>query len=167
MRVISEGIVDGVIQDPYGKRGTQFSAHGVPACSLPFEILDPPAGTRSYAFVLEDKDAVPVTRGFSWIHWTGCNLTEPRVEADASRRSPAFVQGLNSWTSVQGGSLPPEACCCYGGMGPPDRPHVYELHVYALDTRLDLAAGFWMNELYRAMEGHVLDSATLRGIYSS
>ena len=111
MRVISEGIVDGVIQDSYGKRGTQFSAHGVPSRSLPFEILDPPAGARSYAFVLEDKDAVPVTRGFSWIHWTGCNLADTRVEEDASSRHPAFVQGLNSWTSVQGGSLPPEACC--------------------------------------------------------
>ena len=167
MRVISEGIVDGVIQDRFGKRGTQFSAHGVPSRSLPFEILDPPAGVRSYAFVLEDKDAVPVTRGFSWIHWTGCNLTAARVEEDASIQQPTFTQGLNSWTSIQGGCLPPEACCCYGGMGPPDRPHVYELHVYALDTALDLAEGFWMNELYRVMEGHILDSVTLRGIYEN
>lgn len=165
MRITSHAIVDGQIGDLYGKRGTQFSAYGVPTYSLPFEILDPPVGVQSYAFVLEDKDAVPVTRGFSWIHWIGCNLTETSVPENASAQRPAFVQGLNSWTSVQGGSLPLEDCCGYGGMGPPDSPHIYELHVYALDTVLDLTEGFWMNELYRAMDGHILDCATLKGTY--
>lgn len=167
MKVISSGIVDGIIQDPYGSRGSQFSKEGIATYSLPFEILEPPTGTKSFAIILEDKDAIPVTRGFSWIHWTACNIQRTNVEANASLNHPDFVQGLNSWPSIQGGSLAPELCCCYGGMSPPDRPHVYELHVFALDTLLPLQNGYWVNELWRVMDGHILSSYTLKGIYHS
>ena len=53
----------------------------------------------------------------------------------------------------------------YGGMAPPNSPHTYEIHVYALDTKLGLKTGFFLNELYKAMDGHVLDYATLKGTY--
>ena len=52
-------------------------------------------------------------------------------------------------------------------MAPPDRPHTYELHVYALDCRLPLKDGFFVDELYEAMEGHVLDKETVTGRYSN
>lgn len=167
MRVISSGIVNGEIQDQYGKRGTQFNEYGVPSCSLPFEVLDAPEGTRSFAIILEDKDAIPVTNGFPWIHWVACNIRRTRVSENESQGTPDFVQGLNSYTSLQGGSLPKEACCCYCGMGAPDCPHLYELHVFALDTVLPLCQGFWMNELWKAMKGHILDSDTLEGLYKN
>ena len=64
MKVTSTGILHGVISDEYGKRGTQFNAHGMPTYSLPLSIQDAPAGTVSYAIVLEDKDAYPVSGGF-------------------------------------------------------------------------------------------------------
>ena len=48
---------------------------------------------------------------------------------------------------------------------PPDCPHQYELRVYALDCLLPLEQGFLYGELYRAMEGHLLDSCALRGRY--
>ena len=167
MKVISSGISNGVILDPYGKRGTQISEQGVPTYSLPFEILDAPRNTKSFAIILEDKDAIPVTRGFSWIHWTACNIRQTSVEPDASQNNPKFIQGLNSWPSEHGGSLSFEASCCYGGMSPPDCPHIYELHVFALDTLLPLQNGYWVNELWRAMEGHVLSTYTLKGVYNS
>ena len=55
----------------------------------------------------------------------------------------------------------------YGGMTPPDKPHIYELHVYALDKLLDLRRGFLLNELYREMDGHILAEYTLKGIYEN
>ena len=55
----------------------------------------------------------------------------------------------------------------YGGMTPPDKPHIYELHVYALDKMLDLEKGFLLNELYQEMDGHILDQFTLKGIYEN
>ncbi len=50
---------------------------------------------------------------------------------------------------------------------PPDKPHIYELHVYALDKMLDLERGFLLNELYREMDGHILAQHTLKGIYEN
>jgi len=103
MKVTSTGILHGVISDEYGKRGTQFNAHGMPTYSLPLSIQDAPAGTVSYAIVLEDKDAYPVSGGFVWIHWTVANLTRTELEENESISATDFVQGANSWMSVQGG----------------------------------------------------------------
>ncbi|EQG24610.1 phosphatidylethanolamine-binding family protein [Clostridioides difficile DA00062] len=50
-------------------------------------------------------------------------------------------------------------------MAPPDKAHIYELHVFALDKLLDLKNGFYLNELYQEMEGHILEEAVLKGLY--
>ncbi len=84
-----------------------------------------------------------------------------------SQTADDFVQGRNSWTSIQGGEQSTELSCYYGGMTPPDKPHIYELHVYALDKMMDLEKGFLLNELYREMDGHILDQFTLKGIYEN
>ena len=39
---------------------------------------------------------------------------------------------------------------------PPDKTHVYTLVVYALDCKLGLSEGYYLNEFRRAIEGHVL-----------
>lgn len=165
MIVTSTGIVNGMIQDRFGGRGTQFNANGVPDCSLPLQIEHAPEGTRSFALVLEDKDAYPVTGGFVWIHWLAANITRRELRENESRTARDFVQGCNSWTSIQGGRQSKELSSFYGGMTPPDRAHTYELQVFALDTVLDLAAGFYLNELYHKMDGHILETYTLKGVY--
>lgn len=165
MRVVSEGIVNGVIADKYGKHGEHFNENGIPSCSLPFEILDAPENTRSFAIFLEDKDACPVSGGFSWVHWLAANITRSKIGENESRTATDFVQGVNSWISIQGGGQSRELSSFYGGMAPPNEPHVYELHVYALDAMLPLDNGFMLHELFRAMEGHILDQYTLKGAY--
>ena len=165
MKVISSGIVDGVIADKYGKHGQQCNENGIPSCSLPLEILEAPEGTRSFALFLEDKDACPVSGGFSWVHWVAANITRTSLEENASQTATDFVQGLNSWVSLQGGRQSPQLSARYGGMAPPNEPHIYELHVYALDTLLDLKDGFWFHEMFRQMEGHILAQATVKGVY--
>ena len=165
MKLSSTGISNGIIQDHYGKRGTQFDAFGRASCSLPFTIHEAPAGTVSFAFVLEDKDAIPVC-GYSWIHWTGANLKSCTVPENASQAAAEFIQGTTSWSGKIGGR-DRFAVSSYGGMSPPDKAHRYELHVFALDCELPLTEGFYANELWWAMEGHILDQATLSGIYNS
>ncbi len=66
---------------------------------------------------------------------------------------------------MQGGNQSKELSACYGGMAPPNEPHTYELHVYALDSLLDLENGFMFHEMFRKMEGHVLAQYTLKGVY--
>lgn len=166
MKIASSGVVDGVIQDKYGKRG-ECTDFGMPSLSLPLEMDEVPEGAESFAVFIEDKDAYPVSGGFSWVHWVAANFDSPVIEEDASRKREGIVQGPNSWMSAQGGCNPPELCSCYGGMAPPDKEHVYEINVYALDAKLDLEDGFFLNELFHAMEGHVLDHAVLKARYGA
>lgn len=167
MKVISHGIVNGIIEDRFGKHGEQHNENGVPSYSLPLEILEVPEGTKSFALFLEDKDACPISGGFSWIHWVAANITRTKLEENDSQANADFVQGLNSWVSIQGGQQHPELSACYGGMAPPNEPHTYELHVYALDSMLDLKDGFWFHEMFRQMEGHILEQSTIKGVYRS
>jgi Raf kinase inhibitor-like YbhB/YbcL family protein len=166
MTVTSAGIKNGAFELKYGKHGTQF-LKGMPTLSFPIEIHDAPGGTRSFALFFEDRDAIPVAR-FSWIHWVAANLTTPDLEENASANPKGrFVQGVNSYASrlLGSGALTDVEAARYGGMAPPDTAHIYELHIYALDTRLDLKDGFFANELFKAMKGHVLAEAELSGSY--
>lgn len=166
MKVTSKGIINGIIEDKYGKRG-HVSEDGIPTYSIPISIKDAPKNTKSYALVLEDKDAYPVSGGFVWIHWLAANIQRTEIEENESKTAKDFVQGANSWTSMQGGNKSVDTASYYGGMAPPNAPHIYEIHVYALDTILDLKRGFLLNELYRKMEGHILETYTLKGEYSN
>ncbi len=165
MVVTSTGIVNGVIEDKYGKHGNQFNENGMPTYSIPLTIENAPSNAQSFAIVLEDKDAFPVSGGFSWIHWTAANITKTEITENESQTTTDFVQGVNSWTSMQGGSQSKELSSFYGGMAPPDAPHIYEMHVYALDTLLDLENGFLYNDLYKKMDGHIIEQYTLKGSY--
>lgn len=167
MKVTSTGIVNGIIDPKYGKYGDTFNENGVPTYSLPFTIEGAPSGTVSYAVVLEDKDAYPVSGGFAWIHWMAANITRTDIKENESQTAADFVQGANSWTSMQGGQQSVALSSFYGGMAPPDAPHLYELHVYALDTKLEVANSFLLNELYKKMDGHILAEYTLKGTYNS
>ena len=167
MNVTSSGIKYGTIKPQYGKRGTQFNENHIPTFSLPFQVENAPKETVSLAIILEDKDAYPVTGGFVWIHWLAANITRFDIKDNESQTATDFIQGRNSWTSIQGGEQSVELSSYYGGMTPPDKPHTYELHVYALDKMLDIKQGFLLNELYHAMDGHILEQCTLKGIYEN
>ena len=131
----------------------------------PLKIEEAPERTVSFAVVLEDKDAYPVTGGFAWIHWLAANITRQELKENESQTAHDFIQGCNSWTSIQGNNQSKELSCFYGGMTPPNQAHTYELHVFALDCLLDLETGFYLNELYHKMERHILAQHTLKGIY--
>lgn len=165
MQVASSGIVNGVIADQYGQRGAQFGAGNMPSYSLPIKITNAPEGTVSYAIVIDDHDAIPVC-GFTWIHWVVANLERNELMDNESLTAKDFVQGANSWYGAIGG-LDPVAASAYGGMAPPDKPHLYTIRVFALDTKLPLEKGFFLNQLYSAMDGHILAEATLKGSYTN
>lgn len=152
MRVTSTGIKDGHWENKFGKFGREFMGD-VPAMSVPFAIHNPPENTKSFAVALIDDDAVAVT-GHPWIHWLVANLDYDNVDENESQEDNSFVQGKNSWGDNY-----------YGGMVPPNAPHRYDLHIYALDSKLPLNAGFTHENLKKAMEGHILDSYTLSAMY--
>lgn len=124
---------------------------------VPLEWSNLPEGTVELALVVDDPDAP----GKTWVHDVLYKIppdatAELMVIRGASVLSEArFFEGVNSWGEAGWG----------GPMPPPGKPHRYIFTLYALDAELDLVPGLAKEELLEAMEGHVLDTATLMGTY--
>lgn len=156
---------NGLLADKFGKYAPeQDRLEGFPVRSFPIEIEGVPQNAQSLAVEFIDFDAIPVG-GFCWIHWTACNVpaNTALIPEDASRTGAVpMVQGRNgNWSPMAHGSDNPLVHSRYCGPQPPDATHSYTLNVYALDCELDLSEGFYLNELRRAMKGHVLEKATV------
>ncbi len=164
--VSSQGIKDGVIADRYGIN-SQEVVQGVPQRSLPYEWAGVPEGTKSFALVFQDYDNVP-DEGFSWLHWLVADLPADRktLPENASREDKTLIQGINSWSVPYGpyAAIARDLTLHYGGPAP-ERKHEYETRLYALNSVLGMKTGFYYNELLRAMEGHILGEAVLKGYY--
>lgn len=157
---VSLPIVDGYLPDKYGKYAPdEYKYDNHPALSFPISITSLPAETVSIALVMVDDDAIPVS-GFTWIHWAAANIpaTLTEIPEDASRDdSFQMIQGKNSTAGGMFGATDPLQIQRYNGPQPPDKDHLYSLYVYALDTKLPLENGYWLNEFYHAIEGHILE----------
>jgi len=164
----SEGIVNGTIRDRFGINSDEVK-QGVPLRSLPLAWSDAPAGTRSCAIVMQDYDNVP-DEGFSWIHWLAADIPAETtcLEENASRTDNALIQGTNSWIIPYGpyAGIEKDLTLHYGGPAP-ERGHEYEIRIYALNTMLGMQNGFYYNELMKAMEGHILAEAVIKGYYGA
>ncbi|WP_421016559.1 YbhB/YbcL family Raf kinase inhibitor-like protein [Furfurilactobacillus cerevisiae] len=152
---------NGYIGDRYSRHAQPDEMYaGQPVISFPMTFTDLPAGTKTVAWKLLDDDAIPVS-GFTYIHWIGANLSAEHAELkeDASRREgEAFVQGNNSTAGGLIHQTDPAITRHYVGPTPPNGDHVYTVTGYALDTTLPLQNGYWLNEFYRAIKGHVLET---------
>lgn len=115
-----------------------------------------PAGTASLALVCDDPDAP----GGTWVHWVLYD-----IPADAA----GLPEGLPGDAELAAGGVQGEndfGRLGYGGPCPPaGAPHRYFFRLYALDTKLGLAAGASKQEVVDAMEGHVLAQGELMGTY--
>ena len=113
-----------------------------------------PAGTASYALVMDDPDAPAGT----WVHWLAWNVPRPELPENVAREArlaDGTCQGKNSWGRVG-----------YGGPCPPSGEHRYFFRVHALDRRLDLPASTDRDDLLATMRGHVLAEGELLGVYT-
>jgi len=125
--------------------------------SLPLSWHEVPAGTRSFALAIVDPH--PVAR--NWVHWLVINISSDinMIEAGASGKAmPAgAVELKNSFGEIgYGGPQPPE--------GTGDHPYVVTL--YALNvTHLDLPAKTSLAAFHQALEGKILATATITGMF--
>lgn len=164
LELTSSGIKDGVIEKKYGTYGKD-QYRGMPTLSIPFEWKNAPAGTKQFALVIEDFDAVEAV-GVIWLHWLTLIPGDAKaLPENASATDSKLIQGENSWWSLIGGSLPKEEVARYGGPVPPNKTHTYTITLYALDKGMDLKKGFYLNELYDAIDGHVLEKTVLKAKY--
>ena len=125
--------------------------------SPPLSWTGVPAEAKSIALIMDDPDA-PVG---TWIHWVLFNIppdTKSLVEniPRALSLPNGGVHGANSWGKKKVG---------YGGPCPPSGTHRYYFKVYALDTKLNLGSGATVDQIQKAMKGHVMAEGQLMGKY--
>jgi Raf kinase inhibitor-like YbhB/YbcL family protein len=117
---------------------------------------EPPAGTQSFALIMDDPDAPMGT----WVHWVVYNIpASTRELEEAMPTTPELSNGIMQAYSSAGTTG-------YHGPCPPFGTHRYFFKLYALDTMLSLSDKADKKELLAAMEGHILADAELMGTFS-
>ncbi|MFC3651238.1 YbhB/YbcL family Raf kinase inhibitor-like protein [Dyella humi] len=149
LHVSSSSFTDG------GKMPSKLTCDGE-NLSPQIQLPSPPAGTKSFAIVMDDPDA-PI----AFAHWLVYGIPADTRElaegaSTASRRLDHAVEGVNSFGRTG-----------YGGPCPPEgKPHHYVLRVYALDVMSALPTGASADQVNAAIQGHVLAEGRTTGLYA-
>lgn len=117
------------------------------------EIRNVPPGTRTFALAVNDPDSKAVG---GWVHWLVWNIDARTQYLSEDNLPDDAVQGKTT-----AGYAKYHGPCPSRG----DEPHHYHFTLYALDAPLELPAGADRDTLIKAMEGHILETATLTGLY--
>jgi Raf kinase inhibitor-like YbhB/YbcL family protein len=119
---------------------------------------DPPAGTQSFALIMDDPDAP----GGTWVHWVLYNikpdwrsLKEDLPVTGKNIDPNAVFFGTNSSGNIR-----------YDGPCPPSGTHRYYFKLYALDTQIGLLPGATKDKILKEMQGHILAQGELMGTFS-
>jgi Raf kinase inhibitor-like YbhB/YbcL family protein len=115
-----------------------------------------PAGTRSFALIVDDPDAPdPKAPKMTWVHWVAYDIShEAKALPEAGRLPDGAHDGINDWKRAG-----------WGGPRPPIGRHRYFFKLYALDVVLGDLHRPTKAALEQAMHGHVLAHAELMGTY--
>ncbi|MBI1985418.1 MAG: YbhB/YbcL family Raf kinase inhibitor-like protein [Rhodospirillales bacterium] len=127
--------------------------------SPPLAWSGAPAGTKSFALIVDDPDAPdPKAPRMTWVHWVLYNLPATAAALPEGVKPAALPagtgEGKNDWKRTG-----------YGGPCPPIGRHRYFHKLYALDAALADLGTPGKAELERAIKGHVLARAELVGTY--
>jgi Raf kinase inhibitor-like YbhB/YbcL family protein len=115
--------------------------------SPPLKFSELPVNAESLALIVDDPDAP----GGTWVHWVVFNI--PVVEEIKEDTIPG-KQGMNSFEKRD-----------YGGPCPPSGEHRYIFRAFALDKSLNAEDGAAKEEIEAMMAGHVIEKASLTGVY--
>lgn len=166
MKVYSNSInSDGYLDNSFGGNSTNESyfINGTNVRSFHIGWKDLPKNTKSLAIHFFDYDAIPVC-GFAFLHWSVANI-DPSIselkENASIELKDKLIQGKNSYSSKLLGDGNSKIEDLYIGCAPPNGDHIYDVVVYALDKKLDLKNGFYVNELMNKLRDGVIEKATL------
>ena len=114
-----------------------------------------PNEAESLALIMDDPDAMGAV-GKVWVHWVAWNIIASHADMDDIFSNSSNAQiGMTDFGEVR-----------YGGPAPPDKRHTYVFKLYALDCKLDLPNESTKADVEKAMEGHIIEQATLTGTYA-
>lgn len=118
-----------------------------------------PAGTQSFALIVDDPDAAPFHDGKTFYHWTIINIPASKnvIEEHALFSLP-ITQLANDYGvdhKRYDGPCPPK------GSG----PHHYRFTLYALDQDIPVGETHKVSDLERYAQNHNVGVAQLVGVY--
>ena len=114
------------------------------------KIEEASENTKSFALIMDDPDAPSGT----FVHWLMWNISSETAQILEGELPASVAQGTNSGGKVG-----------YMGPCPANGTHHYVFKLYALDNTLDLSPESKKAELESAMQGHIIESAQLVGLY--
>jgi hypothetical protein len=117
----------------------------------------PPAGTRSFALIVDDPDAPSGV----FTHHLLFGIDPARRELPAALAREGELQGIGRQGKNDFDKLGWSGPC-----PPPGKPHRYRFTLLALSAPIGLAAGATKQELEAASAGKVLARATLTATYA-
>lgn len=132
---------EGMIPSRFTCDGEDVSPH--------LEWSEVPAGTKSFALIVDDPDA-PVGL---WVHWLMCDIP-PKVKEIPQRSVPRGAR------HVQNDFGKPQ----YGGPCPPSGIHRYFFKLYALNVE-KLEGANDKKSFYKKVEANKIGEAVLMGKY--
>ena len=146
MKLTSTAFADG---KKLPKEFAKMGANRIP----PLKIEGVPGGAKSLAVIMHDPDA-PMAGGF--YHWTLWNIPPETTAIGEGAVPRGALEGKTSWGT-----------CDYNGPQPPFGNHRYIFYLYALDTAIDLPAGSKVKELKAAIKDHIIETASLTGMFAA
>lgn len=126
----------------------KYTCHGGDV-NPPLIFQNVPARTKSLALTVSDPDAPEGT----WSHWVIYNI--PPHTLEIPENTNPGTEGLSDFGKYT-----------YAGPCPfDDRLHHYIFHAYALNIVLNINEGPTLNEVEKALKGHIIAQTKLVGTY--
>lgn len=129
-----------------------FTADEEDAVAPPMEWTAPPPIAQELVIIVEDgssKHEVPMCH---WLVWGLPGQKGKLLEGEAPPRTGKNARGNSEWLLPQ----PPED----------DEAHAYVFQIFAIDLPLTLMPGASREDIYAALDGHVVACAAVTGTYA-
>lgn len=132
----------------------KYTGHGKDV-SPPLSWKGAPQGTKSFALINDDPDAVTGC----WVHWVVYNIPPDQTSLQENfPRAASLSNGIKQGVTDFGQPG-------YGGPCPPSGKHRYFFKLYALDTMLTISGRVNKSDIEKAIKSHILGEAQLMGLY--
>lgn len=117
----------------------------------PFDFSEIPSTARSLTLIVEDPDAP----SGMFTHWVLFNVPSSVTQIRENQVPQNCLQGMTDFGKTgYGGPCPP-----------PGKSHRYFFRLYAIDKELYLMEEATRDDVLMAMDGHIIDTAELVGLY--